>query len=136
MWVGSDRIGLHFLFFSDIRSSNLGQDRTGTETEYRIAHLFYESAGDCFSNGTILLDRIALHFNPRFNAKGNINTIVCNSFEAGRWCEEKHCVCIYTKFVVTLPCDSTIHFPNRFGAEKYSVMTFKGDALIRSIEIK
>uniref|UniRef100_A0A3Q0QY10 Galectin n=1 Tax=Amphilophus citrinellus TaxID=61819 RepID=A0A3Q0QY10_AMPCI len=93
-------------------------------------------------------DRIALHFNPRFNAKGNINTIVCNSFEAGRWCEEKrektfpfyYYFFFYTIFnlffVVTLPCDSTIHFPNRFGAEKYSVMTFKGDALIRSIEIK
>uniref|UniRef100_A0A3Q0R2N2 Galectin n=1 Tax=Amphilophus citrinellus TaxID=61819 RepID=A0A3Q0R2N2_AMPCI len=96
-------------------------------------------------------DRIALHFNPRFNAKGNINTIVCNSFEAGRWCEEKRektfpfcqgqefkivIKFILSEFVVTLPCDSTIHFPNRFGAEKYSVMTFKGDALIRSIEIK
>uniref|UniRef100_A0A3Q0R2K7 Galectin n=1 Tax=Amphilophus citrinellus TaxID=61819 RepID=A0A3Q0R2K7_AMPCI len=97
------------------------------------------------------VDRIALHFNPRFNAKGNINTIVCNSFEAGRWCEEKRektfpfcqgqefkivIKFILSEFVVTLPCDSTIHFPNRFGAEKYSVMTFKGDALIRSIEIK
>ncbi|XP_030592049.1 beta-galactoside-binding lectin-like [Archocentrus centrarchus] len=96
-------------------------------------------------------DRIALHFNPRFNAKGNINTIVCNSLEGGGWCEEHReksfpfcqgqefkIVIKFTpsEFVVTLPCDSTIRFPNRIGEEKYSVMTFKGDARIRSIEIK
>ncbi|XP_030592064.1 beta-galactoside-binding lectin-like [Archocentrus centrarchus] len=96
-------------------------------------------------------DRIALHFNPRFNSCGDINTIVCNSFEAGRWCEEKHerrfpfyrgqefkVVIKFTlsEFVVTLPCRSTFCFPNRIGAEKYSVMSFIGDARIRSIEIK
>ncbi|XP_030592047.1 beta-galactoside-binding lectin-like [Archocentrus centrarchus] len=95
-------------------------------------------------------DRIALHFNPRFNSCGDINTIVCNSFEGGRWREEKRerrfpfyqgqefkIAIKFTpsEFVVTLPCDSTFHFPNRIGAGTYSVMSFDGDARIRSIEI-
>lgn len=34
-------------------------------------------------------DRIALHLNPRFNAKGDTNIIVCNTFEADKWCQEQ-----------------------------------------------
>uniref|UniRef100_A0A3P9C0C1 Galectin n=1 Tax=Maylandia zebra TaxID=106582 RepID=A0A3P9C0C1_9CICH len=36
------------------------------------------------------VDRIAFHFNARFNAKGQINKFVCNSLEAGNWCKEQH----------------------------------------------
>lgn len=31
---------------------------------------------------------IILHFNPRFNAHGDENAVVCNSYEGGSWCEE------------------------------------------------
>lgn len=41
-----------------------------------------------------------------------------------------------TEFQVTLADGSVIHFPNRVGAEKYSIITFDGDVRIRSVEIK
>ncbi|XP_063326669.1 beta-galactoside-binding lectin-like isoform X1 [Pelmatolapia mariae] len=97
------------------------------------------------------VDRIAFHFNPRFNAKGQTNKIVCNSLEAGNWCKEQHEDCFPfsegkefkiaikftpSEFVVTLPNGSTFCFPNRIGARKYSVIRFGQDAHIRSIEIK
>ena len=31
---------------------------------------------------------LMLHFNPRFNCHGDVNTIVCNSKEDGTWGEE------------------------------------------------
>lgn len=40
------------------------------------------------------------------------------------------------EFLVTLSDGSQIHFPNRLGAEKYSCMSYDGDARITSIQIK
>lgn len=40
------------------------------------------------------------------------------------------------EFQVALSDGSTIHFQNRMGAEKYSVINVEGDARITSIEIK
>lgn len=40
------------------------------------------------------------------------------------------------EFQVALSDGSTIRFPNRMGAEKYSVISVEGDARITSIEIK
>nr|XP_046272173.1 beta-galactoside-binding lectin-like [Scatophagus argus] len=94
---------------------------------------------------------ITMHINPRFNAHGDVNTVVCNSYQGGTWCEEvregsfpfqqgeEFKILIEftpTEFVVTLSDGSKIHFPNRIGAEKYSVINFDGDARIRSVEIK
>lgn len=31
---------------------------------------------------------ITMHINPRFNAHGDENKIVCNSYQGGNWCEE------------------------------------------------
>ena len=31
---------------------------------------------------------IVLHMNPRFNAHGDENAVVCNSYQEGDWCEE------------------------------------------------
>lgn len=31
---------------------------------------------------------IAMHINPRFNAHGDENAVVCNSYQGGKWCEE------------------------------------------------
>uniref|UniRef100_A0A3Q4APQ4 Galectin n=1 Tax=Mola mola TaxID=94237 RepID=A0A3Q4APQ4_MOLML len=94
---------------------------------------------------------ITLHINPRFNAHGDENKVVCNSYQGGKWCEEVRAegfpfhqgqefkmVIDFTpaEFVVTLSDGSKIHFPNRIGAEKYSVMKFDGDVRITSFGIK
>ncbi|KAL3987238.1 KRAB domain-containing zinc finger protein [Sarotherodon galilaeus] len=96
-------------------------------------------------------DRIALHLNPRFNTNGYINIIVCNTFEADKWCQEQQekrfpfslgkdfkIVIKFTpsEFEVTLPDESTFCFPNRLGAQEYSFMSFHEGARIQSIEIK
>ncbi|XP_041812399.1 beta-galactoside-binding lectin-like [Chelmon rostratus] len=41
-----------------------------------------------------------------------------------------------TEFQVILSDGSTIHFPNRMGAEKCSFINFDGDVRITSVEIK
>nr|UNA06981.1 galectin-1 [Planiliza haematocheilus] len=96
-------------------------------------------------------EEITMHINPRFNAHGDENTIVCNSYQGGSWCEEQRECCFPfqqgeefkivieftpSEFVVTLSDGSAIHFPNRMGAEKYQFISFDGDARIRSFEIK
>ncbi|XP_038132546.1 lectin, galactoside-binding, soluble, 2a [Cyprinodon tularosa] len=94
---------------------------------------------------------VTMHINARFNAHGDENAVVCNSYEGGNWCEEVRdggfpfqqgeefkIIIEFTSagFVVTLSDGSTINFPNRMGAEKYSVISFDGEARIHSIEIK
>ncbi|CAG5897664.1 lectin, galactoside-binding, soluble, 2a isoform 2-T2 [Menidia menidia] len=94
---------------------------------------------------------IVFHINPRFNAHGDENAVVCNSYEGGSWCEEHReggfpfqqgeefkIVIDFTpgEFVATLSDGSTITFPNRLGAEKYSVISFDGEARIKSVEVK
>ncbi|KAM4531660.1 lectin, galactoside-binding, soluble, 2a [Odontesthes bonariensis] len=94
---------------------------------------------------------ITMHINPRFNAHGDENAVVCNSYEGGNWCEEHReggfpfqqgeefkILIEFTpdEFVVTLSDGSTIHFRNRLGAEKYSFISFDGEARITSFEIK
>nr|ADV35589.1 galectin-1 [Oplegnathus fasciatus] len=94
---------------------------------------------------------ITMHINPRFNAHGDENAVVCNSYQGGNWCEEhreggfpfqqgeEFKIIIEftpTEFLVTLSDGSTIHFPNRIGAEKYSFINFDGDVRIRNVEIK
>ncbi|KAF3700297.1 Beta-galactoside-binding lectin 14 kDa lectin Electrolectin [Channa argus] len=94
---------------------------------------------------------IAIHINARFSAHGDENTVVCNSYQGGNWCEEyreggfpfqqgeefKIIVELSpSEFLVTLSDGSNIHFPNRIGSEKYSFINVDGDARITSISIK
>nr|AGK83633.1 galactoside-binding lectin-like protein [Trachidermus fasciatus] len=94
---------------------------------------------------------ITMHINPRFNAHGDENAVVCNSFQNGSWCEEYReggfpfhqgeefkivIVFTATEFQVTLSDGSVIHFPNRMGAEKYSYISFDGEVRITAFEIK
>ncbi|KAJ8251547.1 hypothetical protein GJAV_G00222520 [Gymnothorax javanicus] len=94
---------------------------------------------------------IALHVNPRFDAHGDQRTIVCNSYQGGKWCEEvrdtnfpfqlgKEFKITVTfnaqEFQVTLANGTVIRFPNRPGQTKYRVLKFEGDARIRGMEIK
>uniref|UniRef100_A0A8C7XW63 Galectin n=1 Tax=Oryzias sinensis TaxID=183150 RepID=A0A8C7XW63_9TELE len=93
---------------------------------------------------------IALHLNPRFNAFGDRDTIVCNSQQQGRWQQEVRpggfgflrgenfkiiIKLTSTEFVVTLPNGSKICFPNRLNSDKYSFFRFDGDVRIKSFEI-
>ncbi|XP_059204609.1 beta-galactoside-binding lectin-like isoform X2 [Centropristis striata] len=94
---------------------------------------------------------ITMHFNARFNAHGDENAVVCNSYQGGTWCEEvrdggfpfrqgeEFKVVIEftpTDFIVTLSDGSAINFPNRVGAEKYTHINFDGEVRITSFEIK
>ncbi|XP_061892813.1 lectin, galactoside-binding, soluble, 2a [Entelurus aequoreus] len=94
---------------------------------------------------------ITMHINPRFNASGDQNAVVCNSYQEGKWCDEHReggfpfrqgeefkITILFTpaEFQITLSDGSKIHFPNRMGAEKYSVIKVGGDVRITSLEIK
>jgi len=94
---------------------------------------------------------IVLHMNPRFNAHGDENAVVCNSYQEGNWCEEYReggfpfkqgeefkitITFTQAEFLVALSDGSEIHFPNRIGADKYQYIFFEGDVRITGIEIK
>ncbi|XP_017343721.2 beta-galactoside-binding lectin [Ictalurus punctatus] len=96
-------------------------------------------------------EELALHMNPRFNAHGDNNTVVCNSYQGGSWCQEHRpdgfpfnygeefkvwITFTHEEFKIILPDNSEIHFPNRPGAEKYNYMLFEGGVRIQGIEIK
>uniref|UniRef100_A0A4W4GUU4 Galectin n=1 Tax=Electrophorus electricus TaxID=8005 RepID=A0A4W4GUU4_ELEEL len=94
---------------------------------------------------------LALHINPRFDAHGDQQAVVCNSFQGGNWCQEHReggfpfkqgedfkiqITFNSEEFRIILPDGSEIHFPNRTGGKKYKYMHFEGEARIYSIEIK
>lgn len=77
--------------------------------------------------------------------------VVCNSLQDGQWsdeltqdcfpfrCGEEFKILIQfteTGFVMNLCDDSTINFPNRLGAKKYTFFSFTDDVRIISIEVK
>ncbi|XP_061080183.1 beta-galactoside-binding lectin-like [Conger conger] len=94
---------------------------------------------------------IALHMNARFDAHGDQRTVVCNSYQGGKWCEEvrdasfpfqqgkefKLLVTFNAKeFQVTLSDGKVIRFPNRLGDSKYQHLKFEGEARIQGLEVK
>uniref|UniRef100_A0A3B4BE61 Galectin n=2 Tax=Periophthalmus magnuspinnatus TaxID=409849 RepID=A0A3B4BE61_9GOBI len=94
---------------------------------------------------------VTMHINPRFDAHGDQNVVVCNSYQGGVWCaEQRETSFPFTvggefkisitfnpaEFLVVLPDGSSFTFPNRMGLEKYSVVNVDGDARITTIEIK
>ncbi|XP_074552979.1 lectin, galactoside-binding, soluble, 2a [Halichoeres trimaculatus] len=94
---------------------------------------------------------ITMHINPRFNAHGDENTVVCNSYQGGKWCDEhreggfpfkqgeEFMITIEftpTGFLVNLSDGSQIRFPNRIGLDKYAYLNFDGDVRIISVQIK
>ncbi|XP_062400953.1 lectin, galactoside-binding, soluble, 2b [Sardina pilchardus] len=96
-------------------------------------------------------DSIAMHFNPRFDEHGDVNTIVCNSKHGDCWDEEFRETCFPFQpdedfkivisfnnetFYVNLPDGNMMHFPNRFGDDKFKYLCFKGDCKIYSVKIK
>uniref|UniRef100_A0A3Q3F828 Galectin n=1 Tax=Labrus bergylta TaxID=56723 RepID=A0A3Q3F828_9LABR len=90
-------------------------------------------------------ENIGMHFNPRFDASGDTNTIVFNSKSGGDWgeeCrEETSLLCFHINlsmesFYIKLPDGSMLDFPNRLGDIKYKYFSIGGDARIVGIKIK
>ncbi|XP_006133935.2 16 kDa beta-galactoside-binding lectin-like [Pelodiscus sinensis] len=92
---------------------------------------------------------LVLHFNPRFDSHGDVNVIVCNSMEDGRWgTEEREAdfpfqqgdkteICISfdtTELTVKLAGDKEITFPNRLGLENIEYLSVDGDFAIKAIK--
>ncbi|XP_075868496.1 lectin, galactoside-binding, soluble, 2b [Nelusetta ayraudi] len=96
-------------------------------------------------------DNLALHFNPRFEHGGDVNTIVCNSLSGGSWGdEEREGHFPFTRgeeqkffinfnneqFYIKLPDGHMMNFPNRLGDVKYKYFHVAGDAKIIGIKMK
>ncbi|XP_054460454.1 lectin, galactoside-binding, soluble, 2b [Anoplopoma fimbria] len=96
-------------------------------------------------------ENIAMHFNPRFDAGGDTNTIVFNSLSGGSWGDEHregnfpfvrgeeckfHVNFNMDQFYIKLPDGSMLNFPNRLGDVKYKYFDVSGDARIIGIKVK
>ncbi|XP_041640982.1 lectin, galactoside-binding, soluble, 2b [Cheilinus undulatus] len=96
-------------------------------------------------------ENIAMHFNPRFDAGGDTNTIVFNSMSGGSWgdeCREDNFPFVrgeeckfyinmnMENFFIKLPDGTMLSFPNRLGDVKYKYFNVGGDARIIGIKIK
>ncbi|KAJ4948761.1 hypothetical protein JOQ06_020284 [Pogonophryne albipinna] len=96
-------------------------------------------------------ENVALHFNPRFDCGGDVNTIVFNSLCGGSWGDEaregnfpfvrgEECKFYINfnmeQFYITLPDGSMLNFPNRLRDVKYKFFDVSGDARIIGIKIK
>ncbi|KAJ0051099.1 hypothetical protein NL108_013837 [Boleophthalmus pectinirostris] len=96
-------------------------------------------------------DNVALHFNPRFEVGGDVNTIVFNSKSGDCWGEEQRDLnfpfcrgeeCKFyisfnmERFYIKLPDGSMLDFPNRLGDVKYKYFDVTGDARIIGIKVK
>ncbi|XP_072512099.1 galectin-1-like [Notamacropus eugenii] len=94
---------------------------------------------------------LALHFNPRFNACDDTNTIICNSRQEGSWGTEqretnfpflpgtKVEVCMTfegSQFIVRLPDGSQITFPNRLNLETINFLQVSGDFKLKTLQFE
>ncbi|XP_054430465.1 galectin-1-like [Pteronotus mesoamericanus] len=97
------------------------------------------------------VDNLCLHFNPRFQQHGDVNTIVCNSKKAGVWDREHREsafpfqlgsvveVCIAfdkAEMTIKLPDGHTFKFPNRLNMETIDYMAIDGDIKIKSVSFE
>ncbi|XP_077157230.1 16 kDa beta-galactoside-binding lectin-like [Paroedura picta] len=95
------------------------------------------------------VDNLVLHFNPRFDLHGDVNTIVLNSREDGEWGEElreshfpfqqgeKAEVTIFfdaSELKVKLADGHEISFPNRKGVETIHYINIQGDFKIKALK--
>ncbi|XP_020634041.3 galectin-1-like [Pogona vitticeps] len=94
---------------------------------------------------------LILHFNPRFDFRGDIRTIVCNSKADGDWGTElresrfpfqqgeetKLCVSFDAEEItVELSEGQELRFPNRLGLEAVDYFSVTGDLDVKSIKFK
>uniref|UniRef100_A0A8D1BSU9 Galectin n=1 Tax=Sus scrofa TaxID=9823 RepID=A0A8D1BSU9_PIG len=93
-------------------------------------------------------NNLCLHFNPRFDMHGDINTIVCNSKDGGAWGAEQREsafpfqpgsvveVCIsfgQTDLTIKLPDGYEFSFPNRLNLEAIEYLAADGDFKIKCV---
>ncbi|XP_010611577.1 galectin-1 isoform X1 [Fukomys damarensis] len=89
-------------------------------------------------------NNLCLHFNPRFNAHGDTNTIVCNSKDGGAWGAEHRepgggrgleiCVSFdQTDLTIKLPDGHEFKFPNRLNLEAINYLAADGDFKIKCV---
>ncbi|XP_035254811.1 galactose-binding lectin l-1-like [Anguilla anguilla] len=96
-------------------------------------------------------DKIALHFDPRFNYHGDIRTIILDTKKDGSWQEQQKekdfpfeaeqefevtIVFNLDTFDIYLSSGKMVQFPNRLGLNKYKHIFFVGDATIQEIIVK
>ncbi|XP_007664567.1 galectin-1 [Ornithorhynchus anatinus] len=91
---------------------------------------------------------LCLHFNPRFDIHGDVNTIVCNSKDEGVWGKEQRetafpflpgspaevCVSFdQTELTVKLPDGQAFKFPNRLNLDAINYLAAEGDFKIKCV---
>ncbi|XP_060095143.1 16 kDa beta-galactoside-binding lectin-like [Heteronotia binoei] len=120
-------------------------------------------AGECIKlNGSVMPEAksfevnigrnaadLILHFNPRFDSRGDTKTIVLNSMSCGEWDEELReslfpfqqgeettiSISFDEKEVkIKLPGDQELSFPNRRGLDSVGFLSVNGDFRMKSIE--
>ncbi|XP_049670784.1 16 kDa beta-galactoside-binding lectin [Accipiter gentilis] len=91
---------------------------------------------------------LMLHFNPRFDCHGDVNTIVCNSKEDGMWGEEDRkadfpfqhgdkieiCISFNETEATVKVAEVEFQFPNRLGMEKIEYLAVEGDFKVKAIK--
>ncbi|XP_011819664.1 PREDICTED: galectin-1 isoform X4 [Mandrillus leucophaeus] len=86
-------------------------------------------------------NNLCLHFNPRFNAHGDANTIVCNSKDGGAWGTEQREAAFpfqpgsvaEADLTIKLPDGYEFKFPNRLNLEAINYMAADGDFKIKCV---
>ncbi|XP_021572912.1 galectin-1 isoform X3 [Carlito syrichta] len=86
-------------------------------------------------------NNLCLHFNPRFEAHGDANTIVCNSKDGGAWGAEQREAAfpfqpgsvVEANLTITLPDGYSFKFPNRLNLEAINYMAADGDFKIKCV---
>nr|XP_046229645.1 beta-galactoside-binding lectin-like [Scatophagus argus] len=95
-------------------------------------------------------ENIAMHFNPRFESCGDVNTIVFNSKSGGCWGDEhregnfpfargEECKFYINfnneQFYIKLPDGSMVNFPNRLADVKYDYFEICGNAKCTGVKM-
>nr|XP_056703147.1 galectin-1-like [Euleptes europaea] len=95
-------------------------------------------------------DDITMHFNPRFDAHGDIRTIVCNSKTGGQWGKEHResnfpfqegsvAEIIFShdknEVTVTLPGNQQFKVPNSSGHEGIEYICVDGDIVFKGVSL-
>ncbi|XP_007423282.1 galectin-1 [Python bivittatus] len=95
-------------------------------------------------------DVLLLHFNARFDAHGDVKTIVCNSKNKGQWGKELRetnfpfqegttAEVLFThdkkEVIITLPGNHQVKFPNETGLENIEFVCIDGDLNFRSLSL-
>ncbi|XP_051857288.1 galectin-1-like [Antechinus flavipes] len=94
---------------------------------------------------------IGLHFNPRFKPHYPDNVIVCNNAKRGIWCQEVReknsyfapgdtvSISIFfdgKEFLINMPNNHQMTFPNRLDLEEIDFMAIYGDLDLKKVDFE